>query len=208
MMTHYQVDGAFDAALIAALHSNYPELSELASSKSRTDHVTCELSKTPGEITSEFKKAMRRLTSTVSIIATSEGTERFGMVATTVNSVCAEPPAILVCVNQSASIFQPLLNRQRFSVNMLAANQSDLISIFGGKVKGSERFQYGTWGEAGELPFLINGQATLFCRLDGRFTYSSHEVIIGRVEATLVADQIAPLLWQDGQPAISRLLTA
>ena len=154
----------------------------------------------------DFKQAMRRLCSTVSIIATNDGNERFGMVATSVNAVSTDPPAVLVCINHSASIFQPLLRRESFSVNMLMANQSDLVSVFSGKVKGPERFEHGAWADANQLPFLSNGQATLFCRLDGRFSYGGHEVLLGRVEATVIADKVTPLLWQDGKAAISHVL--
>ncbi|AYZ68216.1 flavin reductase [Burkholderia multivorans] len=152
-------------------------------------------------VVASFKKAMRRLTSTISIIATDEGSERFGMVATAVSSVSSDPPAILVCINRSASICEPLLRRRRFSVNLLRSDQSHLIPVFSGKVPSRERFAYGTWDERHALPFLAGAQANLFCDVDGQFAYGSHEVVIGRVRAASAADAISPLLWQDGMPA-------
>lgn len=151
-------------------------------------------------VASGFKKAMRRLTSTVSIISTNEGPERFGMVATAVSSVSSDPPAILICVNRSASIHEPLLRRRRFSVNLLRSDQSHLIPVFSGKAPRSERFRHGIWNERFELPFLAGAQANLFCEVDGQFAYGSHEIIIGKVRAASAADSVAPLLWQDGMP--------
>ena len=52
-----------------------------------------------GSVTQEFKKAMRRLTSTVTLIATEHEGAPFGMAATAVTSVCTDPSSILVCIN-------------------------------------------------------------------------------------------------------------
>ncbi|WP_375414827.1 flavin reductase family protein [uncultured Bradyrhizobium sp.] len=151
----------------------------------------------------DFRKAMRRLTSTVSIIATVDGGDYVGMVATTVNSLCCDPPAIVACVSRSASIFGPLMSHERFSVNLLEARQGNLIPIFSGQEKGAARFRHGQWEDIDGLPCLAGSQATLLCRLDGSLAYGSHDVIVGRIEAARVADQISPLLWQDGKPALS-----
>lgn len=161
----------------------------------------------PDTIVTDFRKAMRRLTSTVSIIATVEDDHHIGMIATTVNSLCADPPAIVACINRSASLFAPLMRCQRFSANLLQARQGSLIPVFSGAEKGSARFQYGSWDVIDDLPCLMDGQATLLCRLDGSMAYGSHVVIVGRIEAARVADPISPLLWQDGHPAASYALT-
>jgi len=151
----------------------------------------------------DFKRAMRRLTSTVSIIATGVGNARSGMVATAVSSLCTEPPSLLICINRSASLYQPLLNNQRFSVNLLDTAQSPLVGVFAGQLKGPARFEHGDWESAEDLPYLADAQATLFCRVDARLCYATHEVIVGRVERSRVSERIAPLLWQDGKPAQS-----
>ncbi|MBV6754310.1 flavin reductase family protein [Pseudomonas chlororaphis] len=158
------------------------------------------------ETAEDFKRAMRRLTSTVSIIATGVGGARCGMVATAVSSLCTEPPSLLICINHSASLYQPLLANQRFSVNLLDTTQSALVGIFAGRLKGPARFEHGDWDHADGLPYLLDAQATLFCRVDARLRYATHEVIVGRVEKSLVGERISPLLWQDGQPAQSRAL--
>jgi flavin reductase (DIM6/NTAB) family NADH-FMN oxidoreductase RutF len=156
----------------------------------------------------QFKKAMRRLTGTVSIIATQEHSLRYGMVVTAVNAVCMEPPAILVCVNRSATIYEPLSRMRRFSVNMLQERQHGLIGPFSGKMGHEERFVHGAWGEVAGLPVLEGAQATLFCSVDGTLSYGSHDILVGHVEAVDVSDPVAPLLWQDGRPHASRLLNA
>ncbi|CAM3152081.1 flavin reductase family protein [Burkholderia ubonensis] len=174
--------------------------------ESRIDRTDAALMENPEIVADEFRKAMRRLTAAVSIIATREGATRYGIVATAVSSLCMAPPAILVCINRASSIFDPLVRRKYFSVSLLQERQAALVPVFGGQSKHCDRFEHGAWADIHDLPFLIDAQAALFCRLDGRLHYGSHEIVIGRVEAVEVAESISPLLWQDGAPAASRVL--
>ena len=97
-------------------------------------------------IIAEFKRAMRRLASTVTIISTADvNGNRYGMAATAVTSVSTDPPSLLVCVNRDASIHAPLAGRGAFCVNVLTTGHEDLVSAFGGRLKGNERFSVGDW---------------------------------------------------------------
>jgi flavin reductase (DIM6/NTAB) family NADH-FMN oxidoreductase RutF len=154
-------------------------------------------------VTDAFKKAMRRLTSTVSLIATDREGVPFGMAATAVTSVCTDPPSILVCINQSASMYTPLIESGRFSVNLLRVGQEDLVSVFSGAVNGPARFETAEWQRCNELPYLPSAQASLFCTVAQRMSYGTHEIIIAQVDDVLVAHAIDPLLWQDGKPTAS-----
>lgn len=154
----------------------------------------------------QFKKAMRRLTATVSIIATREQASSYGMAATAVSSLCTEPPALLICINRTATLYRPLMRTRHFSVNLLHEHQVDLIAPFSGKLEHDARFVHGAWRESRGLPVLDGAQATLFCVVDGGLSYGSHDVVVGRVTAVAAADDVAPLLWQDGGPAVSRTL--
>ncbi|TNL09705.1 flavin reductase [Kosakonia cowanii] len=148
-----------------------------------------------------FKKVMRRHVSTVTIIATQEEFQPYGMIATAVTSVSASPPAILVCINRGASIYSPCVKVGRFTVNMLAEHQLDLISAFSGGLKGQARFQYGKWSFEDNLPYLGDAQSTLFCTIENRTAFGTHDVIIARVDQARVIQDAPMLLWADGQPA-------
>lgn len=158
------------------------------------------------ELADRFKNAMRRLTSSVAIIASRDGAEPVGMVATAVVSVSTTPPALLICVNRSASLHSPLTLSGRFSVNLLSARHSALVPVFAGQVKGPERFAHGKWEDVQGLPCLADAQSSLVCTLDQRVGYGSHDVIIGRVDEVRFAESINPLLWENGSPAISARL--
>jgi flavin reductase len=151
------------------------------------------------DVKAGFRNAMRRLAATVTIITTAEGENRHGMTATAVTSVSADPPALLVCVNQTASLHDPLLASGRFCVNLLRTCHSDLCGIFSGQKDGAERFLTGNWmSDASGVPYLGDAQASLICAVEVKIPYATHTVFIGRVEVVRIFDEVKPLIYQDG----------
>ena len=62
---------------------------------------------------------MRAVPGAVALIASKAEGQRSGLAATAWNSLCADPPMLLACVNRNASAY-PLIARSRaFSVNLL-----------------------------------------------------------------------------------------
>lgn len=155
------------------------------------------------ELVNDFKQAMRRLTSTISLITTRHLGQPFGMAATAVQSVTADPATILVCVNRSASISTALEVSGRFAVNMLHLSHVDLVPIFSGQLKGQERFEHGQWVEEHGVPVLADAQAALVCEVCEVATIGSHDVIFGRVLWVDTRVDISPLLYEDGRFARS-----
>ena len=52
----------------------------------------------------KFTAPLRETPKSVTIITTSNGSERFAMSATAVDSLSTEPPSLLICVNRTASL--------------------------------------------------------------------------------------------------------
>ena len=153
----------------------------------------------PPALLSDFKQAMRRLASTVTIIATREGDQRHGMAATAVNSVTTTPPTLLICVNQTASIHAPLLASGLFCVNLLGLEHQHLVPLYSGQIPGEERFGHGTWTAGYEgLPCLADAQASLCCATLSATTCGSHTVFIGEVRAVTLSGEARPLIYQEG----------
>ena len=71
-----------------------------------------------------FKKGMRHLAASVTLITTRHRDLRGGLTATAVCSVSAEPPQILVCVNKTASAHDPIGEAGFFCVNILCPEPS------------------------------------------------------------------------------------
>ena len=159
------------------------------------------------EIEAAFKLAMRRLAATVTIVTAGREGRRFGMTATAVTSVTAAPPTLLICVNRLASIHDIIVETGRYCVNILGTHHAGLVGPFGGGADGEARFGHGAWmDELGGMPYLDDAQANLFCEIRQNVPYGSHSVLIGEVMSVHLSDEIAPLLYQDGALAASRLL--
>lgn len=151
------------------------------------------------DVSSNFKLAMRRLTSTVTIITATDGESRYGMTATAVTSLTATPPSILVCINQSASIHGPIDDTRKYCINLLGCDHSDLVSSFSGSLTGEERFTAGSWAiNNSDIPFLVDAQANIFCTVVQMIKHESHTVFIGRVDEVLIQGKTSPLLYQEG----------
>ncbi len=154
------------------------------------------------QLSSDFKQAMRRLASTVSIVTAGKEDQRSGMVATAVSSVSADPPTLLVVVNQTASIAPILVQEGRFQINILGQWHGDIVGAFSGKKKGLERFEHGNWRISSDgLPVLEDAVATLACKTVAAFSVATHMIYVGEVTSVVCHEKIDPLVWVDGQLA-------
>jgi flavin reductase (DIM6/NTAB) family NADH-FMN oxidoreductase RutF len=152
-----------------------------------------------------FREAMRRFASTVSIISCASEGIRYGMSATAVTSLSADPPSIIVCINKTATTHRILSRGGRFCVNVLRSGHSGLSRAFSGKFRGEERFLQGSWRETEDgLPFLDDAQVNLFCEVDRITDYATHAIFIARVYRVVVQENVDPLLYQDGKYAMAR----
>ncbi len=147
----------------------------------------------------DFRKAMRTLSSAVSIVSTVSDNRRFGMTATSVCSLSMDPPTLLVCINQSASLHHPVLNTGRFCINILHATHLELAQTF--SRRGVEdRFAQGNWQvDDHGVPFIGDAQASVFCTVEETYRHRTHSIVAGAVYRVAVRDTVHPLLYQDGR---------
>jgi len=162
-----------------------------------TEHMPSQ----PHDLTGAFKGAMRRLATTVTI-ATTRGLDGqpIGMTATAVTSLSLDPPALLICVNRSASMHRVLTMGHRFCVNLLNCDHGELSRAFGGGLAPDRRFGLGSWEHGdGEVPYLADAQSNVFCVVDGLHDYGTHTIVIGRVESVRLHGDVRPLIFGDGR---------
>lgn len=154
-----------------------------------------------------FLSAMRRLATTVSVVSCACDGIQYGMTVTAVTSVCADPAAVLICLNANSTMHDPLLAEGRFYLNLLRSSHVDISRAFSGRLKGSDRFSVGDW-KIGEYqhPYLTDAQANLLCSIDRTVRYGTHTIVIGRVDGVRLSGEIAPLIYQDGGYAETTVL--
>ncbi len=158
-----------------------------------------------------FRQAMRRLAGGVGLITVGTGDDRTGLTATSVTSLSADPPRLLVCINRSASAWPILKEYGAFGVNLLDANQQDLADRFAGKSgeKGAARFAGARWKSLVTGAPLLNGAlAAIDCTIEEIIERHSHAIVIGRIEAVELGDWSDPLLYWSGVYRTTRDLPA
>ena len=150
----------------------------------------------------QFKEGMRHLTASVTILTLGfpDG-RRFGMTATAVCSVSAEPPILLCCVNRNANSHPYFLEADAFGVNVLASEDEELAKRFASGLPHPERFSAGEWREtASGVPMLTTAAAGFLCRKKDAVEMGEHTVFFGEVmEIATRQNSTAPLLYGHGR---------
>lgn len=152
-------------------------------------------------IAENFKSGMRRLASGVSLITTEDAQGAWhGMIATSVTSVSAEPPSLLVCVNRTASCHEPLVASGVFCVNFLGEDNDSIAAVFSSSKFKEKRFHEGDWRRISTgAPALASSLVSFDCRVKQQLQADSHTIFIGSVEAIELWDQpLSPLVYMNG----------
>jgi flavin reductase (DIM6/NTAB) family NADH-FMN oxidoreductase RutF len=137
----------------------------------------------PPVSTQDFVQAMGQHVASVCVITTKHEDERFGLTATAVSSVCAEPPRLLVCVNKSGTTYQRIVASGHFGVNVLDETQEKIGKAFASMLgRDFDRFSVGEWHEvATGSPILKNAVANFDCKLVQSIDQFTHAILIGEV---------------------------
>jgi flavin reductase (DIM6/NTAB) family NADH-FMN oxidoreductase RutF len=136
-----------------------------------------------------FRSAMRQLAGGISAITVGQGDERTGLTVTSVSSLSADPPALVFCINQTASSWPVLVRRRAFAVNVLTPGQKLVADRFSGRggLKGAERYEGARWSTlVTGTPILEDALAVLDCEVEDLVERFGSAVVIGRVVATAV----------------------
>jgi flavin reductase len=147
-----------------------------------------------------FKSGMRRLASGVSLVTTVLDGKPHGLVATSVCSVSAEPPSLLVCVNRSSQSHDPIRDAGIFCINVLGAEDDALAQRFSSPEHRDTRFADRDWASlVTGAPALPDALASFDCRISSAVSVDSHTIFIAHVvAATLGQSRKGALLYLDG----------
>jgi flavin reductase (DIM6/NTAB) family NADH-FMN oxidoreductase RutF len=121
----------------------------------------------------------------------------------TVNAFCSvslDPPLVLICVDHSSRVHDLLVQAGIFAVNLLTADQEEILRCFAGQ---SERRWVEFCGCAAHsaatgAPVFDESLGFVDCRITDVFPGGDHSIIVGRVEA-LGASDGEPLVYYRGQ---------
>ena len=149
----------------------------------------------------DFRKALRHFPAGVTIVTVKGGGKVHGLTVSAFASVSAEPPLIMVIIENRHHAYTLLEEAEAvFAVNILGQDHSELSNRFAW-VKDEDRFAMGNWTtSATGAPILVDALAWLDCRIQARYPAGSHTIYVGEVEASSVPKQEAPPLiyWNRG----------
>jgi len=151
------------------------------------------------QLTDAFRQAMRRVAATVNVISICVDGKPMGITATAVSAVSMDPPSLLVCVNQAASVHPWIGDAAHFGVNVLHCDQAEIATIFSDRKLESRRFLKGWDNDCVTPPRLRGAQASILCRRIDHHRFGTHSIFIGVVEEVLMRDEIDPLIYLDGR---------
>lgn len=150
----------------------------------------------------DHRCGMRNLAAAVNIITARDGDSRFGLTATAVCSVTADPPRLVVFVNKKVAASEAILKSGALCVNVLSAEQEHEARVFAGMVEGvhgEARFEHGQWRDLlTGAPVLANALTSFDCRVIKVFDESTHHAFLCEVLATGESQGGEPLLYLNG----------
>ena len=143
----------------------------------------------------EFRAALSRFPSGVTIVTTKDASGRFhGITVSAFSSVSLKPPMILVCIEKTTGSHYAFQESEFFVVNFLAEGQEDLSNRFASQIP--DKFDgIGYRFGIGEIPVLEAALVTLECRLAYAYDGGDHTIFVGLVEKSNVVDGRPLIYW-------------
>lgn len=144
----------------------------------------------------EFRAAMSGMASSVHVVAARRGDERVGRTATSVLSLSAQPPAILVSIDIVSRLADLIAKTGSFSLSMLAEGQTAIADAFAGQVAQELRFSQNDWVDwpSGQ-PRLLGAVTALDCEVIGAMETGTHVLFAGAIIDAETDDGTRPLIW-------------
>jgi flavin reductase (DIM6/NTAB) family NADH-FMN oxidoreductase RutF len=136
--------------------------------------------RTTGVDSEHFRFVVGHLASGVTVVTTRVGDRSHGMTASSVTSLSADPPMMLVCINNALPTADAVARSGTYAVNVLAEGQGELARQF--SVPGRDKFRdvaVGA-GEHGQL-VLSDALAHIECEVVEQVIGGTHSIFIGRV---------------------------
>ena len=150
-----------------------------------------------------FRAVLGRFASGVTIVTVRGANGRdYGMTVSAFSSVSLDPPLVMVCIGEDASLKPMIAETTHYGVSILASDQEPLSRRFAAHGERFDGIGF-TRGENGMA--LIDGAlAFMECRIIARHRAGDHTVVIGEVEAASVEDARPLLYYRGGYAQLER----
>ncbi|MFS3129973.1 flavin reductase family protein [Nocardioides sp. Bht2] len=118
-------------------------------------------------------------------------------------SLSLDPALILICVDHGGRSWPQIAPSGKFSVNVLAEEQGDLVSRFGSS--RGQRFEGLDWHESPlGTPALPDTLLRVDCEVHEVLPGGDHDIVVGRVQELALGEPNAPMLFFRGKIGIRK----
>ena len=150
----------------------------------------------------EFRQALGRFASGVTVVTCkSELGNPCGLTVSAFSSLSLDPPLVLICIDQRASVYADLREGSSFAVNVLSQDQESVSRRFASR--DADRFKGIGYREGKTGAPLIEGAlAFIECRVVHSYAGGDHTIFVGEVEASEVSDGKPLLYFRGGYSSI------
>ena len=151
----------------------------------------------------EFRNAMGKFATGVTVITTEVDGEPHGMTANAFMSVSLHPKLIMISIDNRANMLDKIKEANKFAVNILADHQKDLSMHFAGQTKDEREidFQY-----IENIPVLDGTLASIACDVDNSYVVGDRTLFVGKVLDIKQTDG-NPLTFFTGKYGHNQVLT-
>jgi flavin reductase (DIM6/NTAB) family NADH-FMN oxidoreductase RutF len=125
-----------------------------------------------------------------------------GLLGLSATHVTADPPTMLVSIDNKTSALASVLEAKHFAINYLPQGAEDIVDLFSGKspLKGADRFEAGRWGTlATGAPVYEGAVGVIDCTLDEVIERHGVSIVLGRVVDFSADGDSAPLVYFRGR---------
>jgi flavin reductase (DIM6/NTAB) family NADH-FMN oxidoreductase RutF len=139
----------------------------------------------------QFRTAMGKFATGITVIATEVEGDIHGMTANAFMSVSLDPKLIVISVREQAQILSKLQESKTFSVNILAEDQQEVSMIFAGQIKDKQV----EFGRLDGKPVIPGAIAQIACEVSAEHVEGDHTLVIGKVTDIHLEDKEALIFY-------------
>jgi flavin reductase (DIM6/NTAB) family NADH-FMN oxidoreductase RutF len=152
----------------------------------------------PEQLAKDLREAHKLYPTGVTIVTVQDGGAPKGLAVNAFTSVSYNPPAVLVCINQTSSSYPPLFKASHYGINILASDQKSVAGVFASK--STDKFADLEWTPAEQGSPQLAGAAAFFeVRIDYRLPVYTHTILVGEIVAASYDEGASPLVFRGGK---------
>lgn len=146
-----------------------------------------------------FKSTLRQAASGVVVITTELAGRPKAMTATAFTPLSADPPLVIVCVNQHGLTHQALCERTCFGINVLSDRQREVAERFAGRSDLRDHFDDLTHFRSPSGCLLLSDSAAVIeARRVRRVEGGDHSIFIAEVTWSRLNPGVRALVYSQG----------